>query len=64
MKIKEIIHNTKTGNIYIKTIDNNKQRSLLKDNISYYVIIDKKIGLIYRFVDIDNINKINKFIGD
>lgn len=62
-KIKEIIGNTENGQVYIILKNERKKRVLRKDNMGYYVIIDKKNKLINRFLDSEDIKRITKFLG-
>jgi hypothetical protein len=58
-KIKEIIRK-QTGDVYIKTKSNNRSRALYKDNIGYYVYIDRKIKLVERFEHTEDIKKLEE----
>jgi hypothetical protein len=62
MIIKEIIQNTKTGQVYIKTDKSKDKKCLYKDNLGYFVRGKnyKLNRLIDRITEENDIKKIEK----
>jgi len=60
--IKDVISNVKNGNVYVILKGERRKRQLHKDKYGYFVYANKKIGLVDRFTDPQDIKKIEDFL--
>jgi len=55
MQIKEIIQNTKTGQVYIRTNQNKTKKCLYKDSLGYFIKNNKLKGRLTKKEDVERI---------
>jgi hypothetical protein len=59
MKIKEIIQNTKTGQVYVKTNQNKTKKCLYKDGMGYFI---RNNNFVERLTEKKDIERIKSFL--